>query len=401
MRDTRVAHFDFGILTAAIFLLGLGMVFVYSSSFAVAQQKFGGAGFFLNRQFIRGLLGIVCFVVFVKVDYHVWARRANGIYLVTIGLLIAVLVLPDSHAINGARRWINLGFFQFQVSDVARIALVVALARRCEDIGDRIREGKVFLQELGRALILCGLIVVEPNFSTALIMGILAIALLFIAGARPAHIAGLALAAVPVLVVVVTREHYRVKRLMGFMHMGAHKNDIGYQAYQALIGLGNGGLFGVGLGQSEQKLFYLPEPHTDFVFSILGEEIGFVGLVLVLAVFMFVIYRGMRVALRAPDRTGQIMAFGFSFVLAIYVILHTFVNAGLVPTTGVPLPFVSYGGMSLIFNMISLGILLNISGQSQTGASAAISAGKSTSHRANFWAKRSRLATGSRAVRGK
>jgi len=152
---------------------------------------------------------------------------------------------------------------------------------------------------------------------------------------------------------------------MGFLNMADMKDSVGYQAYQALIGLGHGGLFGVGLGQGEQKYFYLPEPHTDFVFSILGEEIGFAGLLVMFLIFGILLYRGMRIASRAPDKMGQVMAFGLSLMLGIYIILHAFVNTGIVPTTGVPLPFLSYGGMSLIFTMSSMGILLNISSQLQ------------------------------------
>jgi cell division protein FtsW len=389
MRERTAVHLDYGILAAALFLLGLGIVLVYSSSFAVAQQKFGGANFFLNRQMVRALVGIACFIVFAKIDYHLWARYANVIFIAAIGLLLAVLLLPETNVINGARRWVSLGPLQFQVSDLARIALVVMLARQCEQAGERIREAGVFARELGKSLVICGLIVLEPNFSTALILAVLAVTLLFIAGARFSHIASLALLSLPAIFLLVTREHYRMKRVLGYLNLAAHKDGIGYQAYQSLIGLGNGGLFGVGLGQGEQKLFYLPEPHTDFVFSIIGEEIGFVGLVLVLALFSVIIFRGMRVAMRAGDRTGLVMAFGFSFVLAEYVILHTCVNAGLVPTTGVPLPFLSYGGMSLIFTMISMGILLNIS--SQMGRDTLIAARQPvqrTTARANFWSKR-------------
>jgi cell division protein FtsW len=147
--------------------------------------------------------------------------------------------------------------------------------------------------------------------------------------------------------------------------MPDHKGDIGYQAYQALIGLGNGGMFGVGIGQGDQKYFYLPEPHTDFVFSIMGEELGFLGLVLVLMLFAFIVYCGIKIALSAPDKMGQLMAFGFTFMCAIYVLIHAAVNVGLVPTTGIPLPFLSYGGMSLVFTVGSMGILLNISSQAR------------------------------------
>jgi cell division protein FtsW len=174
----------------------------------------------------------------------------------------------------------------------------------------------------------------------------------------------LLLITLPVAAVFAISAPYRLRRITGYLHVSEHKDNIGYQAYQALIGLGNGGIFGVGLGEGGQKYFYLPEPHTDFVFSILGEEIGFVGLLAVLAIFGFIIYRGMKIAYNAPDKMGQLMAFGFSFILGMYVIVHACVNTGIIPTTGIPLPFLSYGGMSLVFTMSSMGLLLNISSQS-------------------------------------
>jgi cell division protein FtsW len=189
--------------------------------------------------------------------------------------------------------------------------------------------------------------------------------LLFTAGARISHLAALMGAFVPLAVMAAFGAGYRRSRIFAFLHMSESKGGIGYQAHQALIGLGNGGMFGVGIGQGGQKYFYLPEPHTDFVFSILGEEMGFLGLVLVLLLFAFIVYCGIKIALSAPDKMGQLMAFGFTFVMAIYVLIHAAVNVGLVPTTGIPLPFLSYGGMGLVFTVSSMGILLNISSQAR------------------------------------
>jgi cell division protein FtsW len=272
-------------------------------------------------------------------------------------------VLPHSAAINGARRWIQLGGLRFQASEIARIALIVVLARHIGEAGDQIREGKVLMQQLIRISLVCGLVLIEPDFSVATLIGCVGLTLLFVGGARLWHLAGIALPIVPAALIAMVAAPYRQHRLMAFLHMSSGQGNGGYQAHQALIGLGNGGFFGVGLGHGVQKLFYLPEPHTDFVFSILGEEIGFAGLVIVLAVFAFIIYRGVRIALSAPDKMGQLMAFGLTLVLALSVIIHACVNTGLIPTTGVPLPFLSYGGMSLVFTLTSMGILLNISSQ--------------------------------------
>ncbi len=359
----RIAKMDKGIFLLSLLMMGFGIVFVYSSSFAIAQQRFGGSDFFLARHILRVFLALICFFTFLMIDYHSLGKYSNIAFAIAVVLLIYTLTLPDSQAINGAKRWAQIGIFRFQVSEFARIALILTLAMHFEKHGDRIREGCVFIQQLIKIVIVCGLIVLEPDFSTAVIIGCIGLSVLFVAGAKVLHIGGVILTFVPLVILTVIASPYRLQRLVGFANMSGNKNGIGYQTYQSLIGLGHGGLFGVGLGQGEQKYFYLPEPHTDFVFSILGEEIGFIGLCVVVILFGILLYRGMRIALRAPDKMGQCMAFGLTLVLGLYVILHAFVNTGIVPTTGVPLPFLSYGGMSLIFTMSSMGILLNISSQ--------------------------------------
>ena len=356
---------DWPLFAAILLLLGFGIVLVYSSSFALAQHKYGVADFFLARQSARALLAIACFMLCINVDYHVWGRWSGIAYLLSIVFLAALLFLPESHVVNGARRWLALGPVRFQVSDFARLALILFLARKSEEVGSELKNAGVLVKQLVMIGVLCGLILIEPNFSTAAIIGVVALAMLFVSGARFWHLAALVLSAVPVAAVLVLRTPYRRERITGFLDMSSRKADIGYQAYQSLVGLGNGGLFGVGLGKGEQKYFYLPEPHTDFIFSIIGEEIGFIGLLIVLAVLGFIVYRGMRIALRAPDPMGRTMAFGFTFAIAAYAAINASVASGLVPTTGLPMPFLSYGGMSLVFTMMSMGILLNISTRSQ------------------------------------
>jgi cell division protein FtsW len=361
----RLTRIDLGLFIATLVMVGLSIVMVYSSSFAVAQSKFGGSDFFLARQLVRAGLALCCFMVFINVDYHFWGKYSGIGFIGVIALLVYVLVAPSSHLINGARRWISFGFLQFQVSELALLVLVAFLAAKLSQTGEEIRNGKKFMLFLVKIGILCGLICLEPNFSTAALVALLGITILFVAGAKISHLAALAGAAIPFAVFVAFGAGYRRQRILAFLNMSDHKNDIGYQAHQALIGLGNGGLFGVGIGQGGQKYFYLPEPHTDFVFSIFGEEMGFVGLVLVLMLFAFIVYCGIKAALSAPDKMGQLMAFGFTFVLSIYVLIHAAVNVGLVPTTGIPLPFLSYGGMGLLFTVSSMGILLNISSQAK------------------------------------
>ena len=361
----KTGRIDIGIFVASLVMLGFSIVLVYSSSFAVAQNKFGGPDYFLARQVIRSVLALGCFMICINVDYHFWGKHSRFAYILAIVLLAYVLLIPSHHAIHGAKRWITLGFIQFQASELALMVLVVLFASRLEATGEEIRAPKQLLQYLLKIGLLCVLIILEPNFSTAAIVGIIGLLLLFVAGAKFWHLAALLLVFLPAAAVVAAGAPYRRHRIMAYLHMSSHKGDIGYQAFQSLVGLGHGGLFGVGLGQGGQKYFYLPEPHTDFVFSILGEEIGFVGLVVVLLLFGFMMYRGIKIALNAPDKSGQLMAFGFTFILGIYVVVHACVNTGLIPTTGIPLPFLSYGGMSLIFFMSAMGVLLNISSRSK------------------------------------
>lgn len=363
--NNRMARMDIGLFIAVLVLLGFGIVFVYSSSFAVAQHRFGGSDFFLARQTIRAILAIISFMIFINVDYHIWGRLSNLFYVASIILLVIVLFLPE---INGARRWISIGQFSFQVSDFARMALIMVLARNCESAGDEIKNWNVLSKILLKTGIVCGLILLEPNFSTALILALIGLMMLFLSGARFIHLATLALSTIPVMVVLVLKTPYRKARITGFLNIISEQSNLGYQAFQSLIGLGNGGIFGVGLGKGEQKFFYLPEPHTDFMISILGEEAGFIGLLIIISIYAFIIFRGMKISLNAPDRMGQLMSFGFTSVITLYLLFHAAVGTGMVPTTGIPLPFLSYGGISLIFMMSSVGILLNISSQADVSA---------------------------------
>ena len=364
----KYGKMDMWLFGASLLLLGLGIVLVYSSSFAVAQKNFGGADFFLSRQVIRSLLAIGCFMIFINVDYHVWGKYSGVIFIAAICLLLYVLFLPDAHAIKGAKRWITLGSIRFQVSDFGRMALILLLAKKCGEQKSGFDNWRSLIPHYVRIGIICGLVVLEPDFSTCIIIALTAFAMLYMSGAKVAHIAGTVAMVAPVALLLVLVKPYRMLRVISFLNLSDHGSGIGYQVTQSLIGLGRGGMFGMGLGKGEQKYFYLPEPHTDFILSVLGEEFGFFGIMIVFAIFAFIVYRGMRIALNAPDRMGQLIAFGFTLVIALYVLVHSSVTTGLVPPTGIPMPFLSYGGMSLIFTMCSVGILLNISSQSRESA---------------------------------
>ena len=362
-----IIRMDTALFVALLIMLGFGLVLVYSSSFALAEVRFGGSEFFFARQMVRALLALAGFMIFINVDYHFWGKLSNLGYITAAILLLMVLLMPGSQAINGAKRWLTVGPLTFQVSDFARMAIILYVARHVEQAGNDLRQPKVYFRLLGAIILLCVLIMLEPGFSSSAIIGLIAVTMLFIGGAKMSHMALMAGAGVPLAIVAALKMRHSLLRIIAFMHKKDGVDSFAYQVGQSLIGLGNGGLFGVGIGKGEQKFFYLPEPHTDFVLSILGEEIGFIGLVVVASVFAFIVYRGMRIARQALDRSGQLMAFGFTFTIALYALLHAAVAVGLMPTTGVPLPFISYGGMSLVFMVCSMGIVLNISSQSTYG----------------------------------
>jgi cell division protein FtsW len=363
---SKGAKMDTGLFVATLLLLGLGIVLVYSSSFAVAYGKNIGANYFLFRQVTRALIALLLFTFFINVDYRFLSKYSGAIYVCAVALLAGVLLLPESQAINGARRWITLLGVRFQVSDFARMALIIFLAKKCGDGSAEFDGWRSLVPHYIRIGLICALVVLEPDFSTCVIIAGIALSMLFVAGVRPRYILGTGLAILPIVVILIKSAPYRMKRLAGFLNMQDQGQGAGYQVAQSLVGLGRGGFLGAGLGKGEQKYFYLPEPHTDFILSVLGEEFGFIGVMLVLLIFAFIVYRGFCISLNAPDRIGQIMAFGFTMAIALYMLIHASVVTGLLPPTGVPMPFLSYGGMSLIFTMSSVGILLNISSHIKT-----------------------------------
>ena len=354
---------DFGLFIAVLALLTAGIVLVYSSSFVVAEKNFGGADFFLSRQVVRALLAIGFFMLFINIDYHVWSKYSGYIFIFSVVLLLCIYVLPDAYtpAVKGAKRWLVFPGIRFQASDLARMALILFLAKKCGEKDVDFGNWRTLIPHYVSIGVVCLLVVRQPDLSTTVIIGSTAFAILFMAGAKVKHLGLTAVALIPVVLFVINSNEYMKRRIMGFMDFEAQGSGLSYQVTQSLVGLGRGGLFGVGLGRGEQKYFYLPESHTDFILSVLGEEFGFVGIVLVYAAFVFIVVRGFRISLKAPDLTGQLMAFGFTTMTALYLLVHSCVVTGLTPPTGNTMPFFSYGGMSLVFTMSAMGILLNIS----------------------------------------
>ena len=360
-RKLRPDTWLFGV---AVVLLSVGVVMVYSASAIVAAERFHDPYFFLKKQIFWALLGALALWLALRVDY----RRLEGLVvpllLVAGVLLVLVLVPPLGQAINGTRRWIRLGPVSFQPAELAKLALVVYLAaflaRRRDALGDFRRD---LLPPLAVAGMLAALVLAQPDLGSCLTLVALTFALLFLAGGRVRHLALVLAPALPLLAVAVWAAPYRIRRVTTFLDPWSDPRGSGFQIIQSWLAFGNGGLLGQGIGGSQQKLFYLPEAHTDFIFAIVGEELGLVGALAIVGLFVVLAWRGLRIGLRAPDPFGAYLALGITVLIATQAVVNLGVVTGLLPTKGLPLPFISFGGSALLVTMLATGVLLNISQQ--------------------------------------
>jgi len=353
---------DFNIIVLVSLLLSIGVVMVFSSSAAVAFFKYHDPYYFLKRQLLWAILGFGAMVYMMNFDYWKLKKYAKLLFILSLVLLVLVLVPGIGMVVNGARRWIGVGFLNIQPSEFAKLATVIYLSNRLSDKKEKIQS---FFRGLLPNLIILGivflLIIMEPNLSIAGIIIIVGLIMLFIAGARWSHmitlgIIGLLLAAIAVII-----EPYRLERVLTFLDPWKDMQGSGYQVIQSLYALGSGGIFGVGLGNSRQKLFYIPEPQNDFIFSIIGEELGFIGAAAIIFIFLALILRGFRIAAKSPDTFACLLASGITSIIAVQSFINIAVVTSSMPPTGVPLPFISAGGSSMLFTMAGVGILLNIS----------------------------------------
>jgi cell division protein FtsW len=354
--------FDYVLFLIVILLMGLGMVMIYSASSILAQQKFGDDLFFLKRQLFRIAVAILVMIFLMRFDYHKFQPYSRWLFLIAVLFCFWALLFGSS--IKGAHRWVRMGFFSFQASDFAKIALIILVASLIVKKEEKIRE---FKNGLVPVLLMTGTIVflisVQPDFGTAGTIAFVIGSMLWVGRAKIGQMILSILAVIPFLIGYVSTSSYRMERLKTFLGI-TDKNDSGYQIYQSLISLGNGGIFGIGLGKSKQKLLFLPEPYNDFIMAIIGEEWGFLlGTMVILILFLFLFWRGIRIARRAPDLFGFQLAIGYTVLITINSFINLGVVSQLLPTTGIPLPFISYGGSALVFNAVAIGILLNISSQ--------------------------------------
>lgn len=355
-------NIDFTLLITILILLAIGVAMVFSASSISSQLKYGDKYFFLKSQGQYAILGIVVMLFLSRVNYKLLGKFSPLLTLISFVLLLLVFVPGIGLRLNGALRWIKVGPMTMQPSEFAKFTLVLFMANSISVKKDKIR---TFTQGVLPYIILmglyCVLIVLEPNKSMAIIFVLLTFTLLFSAGAKIWHLAIWGLPLIPGAIYIFLKDQYSLNRITSYMNPWADPQNTGYQAIQSLLALGSGGIFGLGLGNSRQKFFYIPEPQNDFIFSVIGEELGFIGTVTILILFLLLIWRGMRIAINCPDSFGCLLATGIVCMVAIQVVLNIAVATVTIPTTGVSLPFISSGGTSLLFVMANMGILLNIS----------------------------------------
>jgi len=343
-------------------LLAVGIIMVLSTSYLYAQERFSDGAYFFRKQLTAVGIGLVGLFVAALLSPQTYRRLAYPLLALTLALLILILIPGIGLSRGGARRWLPLGNFVFQPGELAKLSLVLYLAHSVAKKGERIRTFTIgVLPHLIIGGIFLGLILLEPDLGTALILGLVLFLMLFVAGAKFSHLLLTGLAALPVLILFVIGADYRLRRLIAFLDPWKDASNSGFQIIQSYIAFGSGQFWGLGLGQSRQKLFYLPEAHTDFIFSVIGEELGLLGALIVLALFGFIILRGLRLALRIDEPFGQYLAFGLTSLLGLQALIHMGVVMGLMPTKGLVLPFISYGGSAMVMNLTEAGILLSLS----------------------------------------
>lgn len=353
---------DVLIFAVTLALLGIGVVMVFSASSVRALTVYKDAYYFLKLQLAWTLIGICTMLVTMRIDYRIWYRFAGLILIGVLALLALVLVPGIGKEMGGSRRWIDLGPAHVQPSELSKIAMIFFLSRFFAERRDSLKSFFLGLMPpLMLITVIFGLIMLEPDLGTATTAVGTGLVLVFVAGARLSHLIGLATLGLPAFIAVMMLEPYRRRRFLAFLHPWDDPLGSGFHIIQSLLALGSGGLFGLGLGRSRQKFLYLPAQHTDFIFAIIGEELGLIGALAVVFLFFLLAWRGFRVALAAPDAFGSYLAVGITTMIILQAVINIGVVTGTFPITGITLPLISFGGSSLVMTMGALGILLNVS----------------------------------------
>ncbi len=368
--DIITKKYDQILLVLIILLCVVGTVMLYSASSSLSLNETSGVTdtFFLRSHLKRLIVGMVAMFFFIFMDYRKLKSVAPYLMIGSIILLLATKITYMAKGISFPARWLDLGILTVQTSDIARFSLIVYLAYYIDKKRDKLKDFyEGFFPPIVLMAAILGTIVIQPDFSTAAVIGFIGFAMLFIGGARLPHIMATSVVAVVVMIPVMLMRSYRMKRVLYWLGSvfgfsgGADQDVVGYQAQQSLISLGNGGFWGLGLGNSLEKNLFLPTPHTDFIFAIIGEELGLLGALFVITLFLFIFQRGIKIAKETTDPFGVMLTVGISFSIIIYAFINVAVVTGIFPVTGLPMPLISHGGSSLVMNLACLGILLNIS----------------------------------------
>jgi len=365
-KDTTNAHYDYMILIPVILLIGVGLVIVYSASSHLAEHRLGDSYFYLKRQTLFCIIGFSLMILAKNIPCTLYSKLVYPLLICSLGLLVLLFVPGIGHKVGGASRWLPLpGGFSFQPSEMVKFSLVIYMAYSISKKGSDMETfSKGFLPHLLMAGLFMLLIVLQPDLGTAIIIGCWLILVLFVGGVKSWQLFSLMTFSSLIIWQLILRADYRMQRWVAFLNPWDDPQGIGFQIIHSFMAFGSGGLFGSGLGNGKQKLFYLPEPHTDFALSIAGEELGFLGVAVIIVLFGILIIRGIKVALNARDLYSSYLAFGLICLIGLQATINMGVVMGLLPTKGLTLPFISYGGSSLLFNFLSIGILLNISSKS-------------------------------------
>jgi len=334
---------------------------IYSSSSIYAWERYRDSFYFLKRHLFFLLAGLLLTFLAMIIDYHLFSKYARKLLWISVFLLVLVLIPGLGREVSGARRWFRFKFISFQPSELANFALIIYIADFISRKGDKIKlllEG--FIPPICALGAVCLLILVQPDLGTTIALSSVVLIMLFVAGVRGKYILSLILCSLPAVYLLVFSVPYRRARILAFLNPWLDPKGSGFQIIQSQIAIGSGGLFGVGLGHSKQKLFYLPAAHTDFIFSIIGEELGLLGTLGIIILLMIFIQQGLKIIKNAQDKFGYFLALGLVLMISLEAIVNIGVSCGIFPTKGLPLPFISYGGSSLIFDMVSLGLLINI-----------------------------------------
>lgn len=353
---------DYILLIAVITISLFGLFMIYSSSYVWAEYKFNDPYKFLKLQLIFLVVGYIIMMIVANIDYKKYLKGANIIFGVCFLLLILVLIPGIGTIRNGSRSWFGIGSFGIQPSEFTKLALIIFTSKyltRNERNLKNIKSG--VLPILTILILVFLLIMLQPDFGTGVVIVMTIVVLLFVSGVKMNFFIKLASLGLIGIVALIIMAPYRLQRILSFLNPWQDPLGSGFQIIQSLYAIGPGGLLGLGLGNSIQKHFYLPEPQTDFIFSIISEEFGFMGVLVVATLFITIIYRGFKIAMKCEDKFGKFLAFGITFGIAFQALLNLMVVVGLIPVTGVTLPFLSYGGSSLLITLVSIGILLNVS----------------------------------------